>query len=272
MAKYALLYNFYVATDKRNVCPVGWKVPTKEELEALSYALIAKREILPPDGFRYSTGSGYNSFSTYGSLWSSTLYDSENAWEINLSATDRPVKMAGSNTGLGIRCIKDADTKQASAPNTVNSSASAVRTPYTDKPLSIIFPAKPEVKEDFDTYYTKKFALCTKDNRGYIVEKVTYSKRTVDALRGTSAGYSLAEDRRNSKAKTINGSVSGVQQFTYKYKYGCIAYYLTSSTVKGRVKEILVNESTLYIVTVLCGADENVDTHFDAFFNTITMD
>jgi uncharacterized protein (TIGR02145 family) len=43
---YGRLYTWYAITDNRNVCPVGWHIPTKEEMFEL-------REYLMSNGFNY---------------------------------------------------------------------------------------------------------------------------------------------------------------------------------------------------------------------------
>ena len=52
-ATTGLIYNHYVVADKRKVCPLGWRVPTKNEWESLLDSLIARHpEFIPKRAVR----------------------------------------------------------------------------------------------------------------------------------------------------------------------------------------------------------------------------
>ena len=67
------LYNWYAATDSRNIAPEGWHVPIDREWD--------KVEIKNPrySGYRDSNGY-YDGMGNYGYFWSSTEGSSFSAW------------------------------------------------------------------------------------------------------------------------------------------------------------------------------------------------
>ncbi|MCE5320603.1 MAG: hypothetical protein LLF93_05830 [Bacteroidales bacterium] len=135
IATYGRLYTWYTATDSRNVCPIGWHVPTDAEWTILTTYLggenIAGSKLREagvsyweyPKGATNETGftalpSGYRHvqgpFFGKGAVvywWSSKdsgLY-SYNAWyrHINYDHSDVYREEEYKYSGLSVRCIKD---------------------------------------------------------------------------------------------------------------------------------------------------------------------
>ncbi|MEA5005976.1 MAG: fibrobacter succinogenes major paralogous domain-containing protein [Rikenellaceae bacterium] len=132
IATYGRLYNWYVV-QKGNVCPSGWHVPSKDELQTLvdyinsehkggalkevdnyhwyspnSYATNEYGFTALPGGARFKGGS-FGNFKYYGYWWTSTAYSQSGAYAMGLYYSDGDVGFNGSNmhTGYSIRCIKD---------------------------------------------------------------------------------------------------------------------------------------------------------------------
>jgi uncharacterized protein (TIGR02145 family) len=131
---YGKVYNWYAVADSRNLCPVGWHVPSDGEWTILENHLggasVAGGKLKStsslwtapnanatnesgfsglPGGFRFSGGI-YLDVGGYGFWWSSTeLFPTSNAWYRNLlynvgnSGRDNLSK----RNGYSVRCIKD---------------------------------------------------------------------------------------------------------------------------------------------------------------------
>ena len=75
------LYNFYAATDSRNVCPFGWRVPTHEDFSSLAVELGGELNELDGTGFYDASG--------------------EFALELLNSPLDNPASTGTNSTGFG---------------------------------------------------------------------------------------------------------------------------------------------------------------------------
>lgn len=131
---YGRLYNWYAVSDFRNIAPAGWHVPTDAEwqllIEYLGGGAVAGGKMKEagtthwadpnsgatnqsgfsalPGGIRLSLGY-YGSIRFHGLFWSSTGYDSENAWSLEL-AYDFPnaiPEFDPKSVGFSVRCVKD---------------------------------------------------------------------------------------------------------------------------------------------------------------------
>jgi uncharacterized protein (TIGR02145 family) len=136
---YGHLYNYYSVSDSRNICPIGWHVPTKVEWETLInylggpvYAGNKLKESgslywLPPNaegdnssGFSARAGSWrsqdalfYYGVKTGGALfWTSTKDDPKYPWVMGIQTFGETVKIVKdpyfeSAAGTSIRCLKN---------------------------------------------------------------------------------------------------------------------------------------------------------------------
>ena len=135
---YGKLYNWYtlnpVANGNKNICPIGWHVPSDDEWEVLITYLGGKynagkkmirndnniwgvfnsTEINSsvfsalPNGYRGYDGIYYDG-EAGAYWWSSTQSDSENAWYRNITNENFKVNNfdGSKNDGIAIRCLKD---------------------------------------------------------------------------------------------------------------------------------------------------------------------
>lgn len=135
---YGALYNWWAvdqfSTGGKNVCPVGWHVPSEAEWATLSGQLggdpVAGGKMKEtgianwyqpnaqasnesgfhalPSGFRFSNGAFFGERFNCG-FWSSTQFFLTDAWSRLLEYhNDDLVKFASEkDTGLAIRCVKD---------------------------------------------------------------------------------------------------------------------------------------------------------------------
>jgi uncharacterized protein (TIGR02145 family) len=132
---YGKLYNWYAASDQRNICPVGWFVPTDEEWTVLSNYLGADAGIKLKsitgwdDNANGSNSSGFNglpggyragdfaNIGSTGQFWSSTQVSSSRAWFRYLHFSfdvlgkhDDPMEH-----GFSIRCVRPYSSQTASS-------------------------------------------------------------------------------------------------------------------------------------------------------------
>ncbi len=106
-ATTGLIYNYYVAADKRNVCPSGWRVPSKDEWAALLDSILSKHpKFIPMSAVRAASGTRFVSWSDKGSLWSSTISekDSTRGYALDFSY-DKYLLTPFNGAGHVIRCI-----------------------------------------------------------------------------------------------------------------------------------------------------------------------
>ena len=138
-AKYGKLYNWYAVSKTtngyKNVCPTGWHVPTDAEWTVLTdylggasvaggklkevgttnwnspnlYATNTSLFSALPGGCRNSLGFYKDTIGTNGFWWTSSEYNTGNAWNRYLGSN---YDTAGrgtiyKNDGLSVRCLKD---------------------------------------------------------------------------------------------------------------------------------------------------------------------
>ena len=133
--QYGLLYNYHATQDARGLCPDGWSVPTIGEWQSLIETAggdsIAGGNLKATDTWTFpNTGAtdtlgfsalpgGYNvqgcnapfiELNTSGWWWSTSPFDEYLAWSVELhkqfqEADQVPI---GTQTGISVRCIKDA--------------------------------------------------------------------------------------------------------------------------------------------------------------------
>ncbi|MFN5370728.1 MAG: fibrobacter succinogenes major paralogous domain-containing protein [Bacteroidia bacterium] len=131
---YGKLYNYYAIADQRNLCPVGWHVPTDAEWTTLTTFLggqnIAGGKMKStgaqywvssnadatnesglsclPGGYR-NFGGSYISIGDYGAWWSSTVVGGIEAWHRGLNHFSGNA-LRGSDDlrfGFSVRCLRD---------------------------------------------------------------------------------------------------------------------------------------------------------------------
>lgn len=137
VSKYGSLYNWYAATDVRNIASLGWKIPTDTEWTTLTTHLdgeaVAGGKLKEtgtshwnspntsatnstgftarPGGLRYSAGS-FNVIGYYGYWWSSTAYDTLTAWrrEILYNYANVLRNYHYKQSGFSVRLLKESTT------------------------------------------------------------------------------------------------------------------------------------------------------------------
>jgi uncharacterized protein (TIGR02145 family) len=132
---YGALYNWYVVNSSRNVCPVGWHVPTHNEWQTLVDYLggyevaggkmkITGTEFWEEPNYGADNSSGFSAYPTpfrpdiSGSIindissthiWAATNYGHDMSIYLRLDARDAGTFISASyrNHGYSIRCIKN---------------------------------------------------------------------------------------------------------------------------------------------------------------------
>jgi uncharacterized protein (TIGR02145 family) len=137
-SKYGRLYNWYAVVDSRNICPIGWHIPTDSNMSTLETYLgginVTGGKLKetgyshwesPNTGATNSTGftafaGGYREsyglftyFRITGNWWSSTEFSSSNAWFRSMGNSYEAVARAEVNKkdGLSLRCLRDTPTQ-----------------------------------------------------------------------------------------------------------------------------------------------------------------
>ncbi len=133
---YGRMYTWYAATDKRNICPLGWHIPTIEEFKQLDKALggkdaaIGKLKVVGtdywktpnldatnesgfnglPGGWRAAKGH-FGALGKYGHWWASDMQTPEFAFRMFLSFDSSCYKnhlgSSDPQNAWSVRCVKD---------------------------------------------------------------------------------------------------------------------------------------------------------------------
>ncbi|MFN5305549.1 MAG: FISUMP domain-containing protein, partial [Bacteroidota bacterium] len=136
---YGKLYNWYAASDVRNLCPAGWHVPSDAEWTTLTTFLGGENVAggkMKSTGTQYwvspntaaDNSSGFSGLSggyrhiygtffsidSFGYCWSSTELNTNNAWYRRLNYNNGSVfRNSNDKTyGFSVRCIRDEVTGQ----------------------------------------------------------------------------------------------------------------------------------------------------------------
>ena len=130
---YGCLYNWFAVADPRNICPVGWHIPTQAEVNTLNHYLgdnaggklketglthwiDANLYATNETGFTALPGGRRNAdsffdFGQYAYWWTSTEYVLDNTEATYFSVWyfmgDIDIIDMDKKTGMSIRCIKD---------------------------------------------------------------------------------------------------------------------------------------------------------------------
>ena len=143
--KYGRLYTW---TAARTVCPSGWRLPGKADWETLFSAVggmaTAGPQLKSTSGWIYSgngtdafgfsafpagytSGGNYYHEGDYANFWSSSEYDSNSAYYMNLDLSFKDAYLGNSNKddGFSVRCLKSS-TERLSSSQKIESSSSAV--------------------------------------------------------------------------------------------------------------------------------------------------
>jgi uncharacterized protein (TIGR02145 family) len=135
---YGKLYNWYAVNDPRGLAPIGKSIPTEAEwtvlIDFLGGGLIAGGKMKEsglchwltpnegadnssgftglPGGYREYNFGSFDGISVSGQWWSSSEYDSANAWAINLFYLISEVNMSPDfkEIGFSVRCLVDNTT------------------------------------------------------------------------------------------------------------------------------------------------------------------
>ena len=131
---YGKLYNWYAAADSRNICPIGWHVPSDDEFTVLTNYLAAnghsgnEGKALKsiegwdndgngtddygfrglPGGDRYIGGT-FRKVGTNGDFWSSTEATTVKARSRELDYNSKIMSRGyyGKRNGFSVRCLRD---------------------------------------------------------------------------------------------------------------------------------------------------------------------
>jgi len=138
LAVYGLLYNWYAATDSRNIAPEGWHIPSDAEWTTLTTLLIdslaggkLKEEgishwtdvsginvgatnetgftAIPAGNRSYESANKFGGLNYNGFWWSSTQFSATAAWFRVATSGFKSVgrKSVNKYDGFSLRCVKD---------------------------------------------------------------------------------------------------------------------------------------------------------------------
>lgn len=118
LAVYGRLYTWHVAADKRNVCPIGWHVPSNAEWLTMTTFVYKKFKSLEDSGFLIVKGGRrdldgfYYDIDLDGGWWGTkATYEVENSGGgLYFNGESVYVGYGVKNTGFSIRCTKNVPT------------------------------------------------------------------------------------------------------------------------------------------------------------------
>lgn len=134
-ATHGLLYNWYAVNDSRNICPMGWHVPSEDEWTTLINYLGGKDVAADKmkktgttywetpniwasnesgftalaSGYRYGDTGEYSFLGKTAYFWTSTAFEETDAWFWGFTCYGKNMhhNHITKTTGHSVRCIKD---------------------------------------------------------------------------------------------------------------------------------------------------------------------
>ena len=123
-ATYGVYYNYCAATAgtycasngsgrsnaSSDICPKGWRLPTKAEFDSLvsaySDALGLYNTLrLPFSGRFYGSSAGYPDSNATGFFWASTYYDGNNMYILYIGSSFKYTDYSNRSVGHSVRCV-----------------------------------------------------------------------------------------------------------------------------------------------------------------------
>ncbi len=291
-ATTGLIYNYYVAADKRKVCPSGWRVPSKDEWAALLDSILLKHpEFIPKNAVRAAWGTRFNSWSDKGSLWSSTISekDSTRGYALDFSY-DKYFLTPFAAAGDGIRCIEGTannagdKTSLASNAGSQKQSTSTVISASLNKPNKEVNPKKKMVFEKhvtatFPDTITDKYSdnnnmfkatsYRSKSNGAeYVIKMYEYTDDAIIAIQ--RANKNPHQMIRDNEADMYSAKVSLLSRY-YDNPWAPLAFSFKLNTSNAMIEaiQVIFNDNDGCLVMVATNRAADPAPLLKKFFNTI---
>jgi uncharacterized protein (TIGR02145 family) len=231
-ATTGLIYNHYVVADKRKVCPVGWRVPSKVEWESLLDSLLARHpEFIPKSAVRSAHGNLFNSWSAKGSLMSSTTSPWDTAYAYNLDFSYKKYLLTSpKGAGNGIRCIKgevDSTRRKAFLASLDNNQ---------NKPRP---PKELKKTPEFNAYLDKNTKNKATEAKKMIIEK------HITATFPDTISEKYSENNSMFKAVSYRSISNGAEYIIKMYEFTDDAITATLRAGKDLSKMVIDNEAEM---------------------------
>lgn len=115
---YGKLYNWYAASDPRNIAPKGWRVATYEDYQILIDYLggpFQAEEKMINEGFKALPGGKRNrdgnfyDIGVFPYFWTSTEYHEGSKWArfLSLDSSELNIITLSKNYGFSVRCVRE---------------------------------------------------------------------------------------------------------------------------------------------------------------------
>ena len=199
---YGNLYNFFVASSDKNICPTGWRVPAELDWTILTNELgglglsggklklegvefwsspntDATNEIrfdALPNGCRYD-GGFFNNLNYYSFLWTSSELDTTYAWFRSLKYDNGTVirNFSKKQSGYGIRCMRDV--------------TSGINELDTESIYVYPNPTNGLIKFHLPNAEANEFTYSLFDNSGRLLEQGNLKNQTIDLTDYQTGNY-----------------------------------------------------------------------------------
>ena len=130
LTQWGRMYNWFSAIDMRNVCPVGWSVPSEEKLDTLLVFVEENEwgvaELKAESGWASENGSNLSGFNflpggyrkpdgsytqggNVGYLWTTSSIDEELAFGLTIGSNVYVPGPSYNVEGFSVRCLKDTE-------------------------------------------------------------------------------------------------------------------------------------------------------------------
>jgi len=289
--KTGLIYNYHVASDKRNVCPAGWRVPSKDDWASLLDSILIKHpEFIPKSAVRAAWGTRFNNWSDRGSLWSSTINpsDTNRAYALDFSY-DKYLLTPFTGAGDGIRCISgDAGLNITRTPSSSIAQNTLNATSGISAGISNAKPVDPIKKMLFEKHVTATFpdtiAEKYSENNSmfnatsyksryngaeYVIKTYEFTDKAVIAVQ--SAGKNPHKMIIDNEVNINSAVVSDIKSFYENPLVNGNSYTLTTSGAIIKVRQVTFNENDGCLIMVASKKDTDPGPLLEKFFKKVSF-